>query len=158
MKGLTAKDVMIQEVLEVRADWSLQRLVEFFGENSISGAPVTSENGELVGVVSLTDIIRQDTMSEKSSQTYGTHEYYLHTLERRFAPQEIESLHVGSEPLITVRDIMTPSIFKISEDATVQQVANTMIRGRIHRVFVTREEKVVGIISSVDMLKVIQDM
>ena len=158
MRDLTAKDVMIQEVLEVRAEWSLQRLVEFLVENSISGAPVTTEDGKLVGVVSLTDIIRHDTLLEKGSQSYGTHEYYLHTLESQFAPQEIDSLHFGNEPLMTVRDIMTPTIFKVNENATVQQVADTMIRGRIHRVFVTQEEKVVGIISAADMLRVIRDM
>jgi predicted transcriptional regulator len=158
MRDLTAKDVMIQEVLEVRAEWSLQRLVEFLVENSISGAPVTTENGKLVGVVSLTDIIRHDTLLEKGSQSYGTHEYYLHTLESQFAPQEIDSLHFGNEPLMTVRDIMTPTIFRVNENATVQQVADTMIRGRIHRVFVTQEEKVVGIISAADMLRVIRDI
>ena len=158
MGDLTAKDVMIQEVLEVRAEWSLQRLVEFLVENSISGAPVTTENGKLVGVVSLTDIIRHDTLLEKGSQSYGTHEYYLHTLESQFAPQEIDSLHFGNEPLMTVRDIMAPTIFRVDENATVQQVADTMIRGRIHRVFVTQEEKVVGIISAADMLRVIRDM
>ena len=80
MKGLTAKDVMTREVLEAKAEWSLQSLAEFFIENSISGAPVTSESGKLVGVVSLTDIIRHDTLLEKGSQSYGTHEYYLHAL------------------------------------------------------------------------------
>jgi CBS domain-containing protein len=53
---------------------------------------------------------------------------------------------------------MTPTIFRVNENATVQQVADTMIRGRIHRVFVTQEEKVVGIISAADMLRVIRDM
>ena len=158
MTGLTAKDVMIQEVLEVRPEWSLQKLVEFLVENSISGAPVTTEDGELVGVVSLTDIIRHDTLLEKTSQSYGPHEYFLHTLESQFAPQEIQSLHFEHEPLMTIRDIMTPTIFRVNENATVQQVADTMIRSRIHRVFVTQEEKVVGIISAADMLKVIRDM
>jgi signal-transduction protein with cAMP-binding, CBS, and nucleotidyltransferase domain len=37
-------------------------------------------------------------------------------------------------------------------------VAETMIKNRIHRVFVTREEKPIGIISTVDMMKVIRDM
>jgi signal-transduction protein with cAMP-binding, CBS, and nucleotidyltransferase domain len=40
----------------------------------------------------------------------------------------------------------------------VQQVADMMIKKRIHRVFVTREGKVVGIISTPDILKIIRDM
>jgi CBS domain-containing protein len=53
---------------------------------------------------------------------------------------------------------MTPTIFRVDEDETVQRVADTMIRGHIHRVFVTQEEKVIGIISAADMLEVIRDM
>jgi CBS domain-containing protein len=53
---------------------------------------------------------------------------------------------------------MTPMIFQVTEDTPVQQVADMMIKNRIHRVFVTREEKVVGIISTPDILKIIRDM
>ncbi len=53
---------------------------------------------------------------------------------------------------------MTPAVFKVSEDTPVQKVADNMIKNRIHRIFVTREETVVGIISSADMLRVIRDM
>lgn len=158
MKQLTAKDIMILDVLEAKADWSLRRLVEFLAENSISGAPVVSEDEKLIGVVSLTDILRHDTLPEKYAEPHGPHDYYLSTLEHPFAPQEIDSFQLEIEPQTTVRDIMTPRIFKVSEDATVQEVSDTMIKGHIHRVFVTREEKVVGIISAVDMLRIIRDM
>lgn len=158
MANLSAKDIMIREVLEVKAEWSLQRLVEFLVENSISGAPVTTTEGHLVGVVSLTDIIRHDVLLEKSPESTGVHEYYLHTLESQFTPQDINSFHFENEPMVTVQDIMTPTIFRVDEEETVQSVADTMIRGRIHRVFVTQEEKVIGIISAADMLKVIRDM
>ena len=158
MKELTARDVMTREILEVRADWSLDRLAEFFVENCVSGAPVSSEDGKLIGVVSLTDIISHDTLPEKDPQSNGTHEYYLYSLQHRYAQVDKASFCIRNEPLITVGDIMTPTIFKVNEDTTVQQIADTMIRGRIHRIFVTREEKVLGIISALDMLKVIQDM
>ena len=155
---ITAKDIMTEEVMEVRADWSLQRLAEFFVENSISGAPVTNEKGELIGVVSSTDIISNDTLPENDPQSNGPHKYYLQNLERRYAQVEISAFTIGDEPLTTVGDIMTPAVFKVSEDTPVQKIADSMIKNRIHRIFVTREEKVVGIISSADMLNVIRDM
>jgi len=67
MRELRAKDIMTKNILKVREDWSVHRLAEFFAENSISGAPVISTDGKLVGVVSLTDIILQNTLSEKKS-------------------------------------------------------------------------------------------
>jgi CBS domain-containing protein len=60
--------------------------------------------------------------------------------------------------MITVQDIMTLMIFDVDESVSVQQVADYMIKGHIHRVFVTREKKLTGIITALDLLKVIRDM
>ena len=157
MKGLTAKDVMNQDVLSVGMDWSVEYLTDFLVENGISGAPVTSEDGKLVGVVSLTDIVRHSSMPGKDSLSNSPHDYYCQELEHQYAKEDIRSLNIGAEALDTVRDIMTPMIFDVTEDTKVKQVADTMIRGRIHRVFVTRKEKLTGVITTVDMLKVVRD-
>ncbi len=156
MRRLTAKQVMTSEVLAVEADWSSERLCEFLIVKSISGAPVQSREGNLIGVVSLTDIVQYDTQPEKDPQ--WPHDYYLHALERQCAREEAASFRIEAEPLRTVRAIMTSKIFQVTEDTPVQQVADMMIKNRIHRIFVTRDEKVVGIISTPDMLKVIRDM
>ena len=156
MKDLTANQVMTTEVLAVEADWSIERLCEFLIVKSISGASVQSKEGNLIGVVSLSDIVRYDTQPEKDSQ--WPHDYYLHALERQCAREEVTSFRIEAEPLKTVRAIMTPMIFQVTEDTPVQQVADMMIKNRIHRVFVTRQEKVVGIISTPDILKIIRDM
>jgi predicted transcriptional regulator len=156
MKALTAKHVMKSEVLVADPDWSVNRLAEFFMENCISGAPVQSSEGTPMGVVSLTDIVHHETQPEKDRE--WPHDYYLHALNRQYARQEAEGFRIETEPLTTVRDIMTPVIFQVSEDTPVQQVAGMMIKNYIHRVIVLRDEKVVGIISTPDMLKIIRDM
>ena len=158
MEGITARNIMTHHVLEAKADWSVRQLVEFFSGNSISGAPVVSENGKIIGVVSLTDILRHDSLPEKYSEPYGAHDYYLDTLDRQFTPQEIDSLQLDAEALTTVRDIMTRKIYKVGEETPVQEIADSMLNSRIHRIFVTRGEKVVGIVSAVDMLKIVRDM
>lgn len=158
MKQVTAADIMTEDVLAARADWTLDRLSDFFVENSISGAPVVAEDGTLIGVVSLTDLVRHKTLPLKSEACSGPHEYYLQTLEYRFAAEEIASFRIKGETLDTARDIMTPIVFKVTEKTRVQQVADTMIRGHIHRLFVTRKGRVVGIITALDLIKVIRDL
>ncbi|MCG2777713.1 MAG: CBS domain-containing protein [Desulfobacterales bacterium] len=157
MKRLTAKDVMNKDVLSVGMDWSVEYLTDFLVENGISGAPVTSEGGKLVGVVSLTDIVRHNSLPGKDSRLNSPYDYYRHGLEHQYAKEDIRSLSIETEQLDTVRDIMTPMIFDVNEDMKVKQVADTMIRGRIHRVFVTREGKLTGVITTVDMLEVIRN-
>ena len=156
MRGLTAKQLMTSKVVAAQADWSIERLSEFLIVNSISGSPVQSKKGHLIGVVSLTDIVHYETQHEKDPQ--WPHDYYLHALERQCSREEAASFRIEVEPLKTVRAIMTPMIFQVTEHTPVQEVADMMIKNRIHRVFVTRNEKVIGIISTPDMPKVIRDM
>ncbi len=155
MEKLTANDIMTREILGARADWTIDRLAEFLVENSISGAPVLSDDGKLLGVVSLTDIVRHTTLPMKERHVAHPHDYYLPDLRFQYAKEEITSFDLRDESTTAVSDIMTSMIFSVLEDTPVREIADLMIRGRIHRVFVTRNEQVVGIISALDMLKVI---
>ncbi|MGB5339386.1 MAG: CBS domain-containing protein [Gammaproteobacteria bacterium] len=151
-------NIMQREVLAVDADWPLEKLAEFLVDNSISGAPVTDAEDKLIGVVSLTDIVRQNSLPDSGADTGTAHDVYLYDLQRHLSQDELRVFHSSYESPVTVRDIMTPMIFKVSEDANVQEVAETMLRGRIHRVFVTRGKKLTGIVTALDMLQVIRDL
>ena len=154
----TVKDVMQSDVLAVDADWPLDKLAGYLTDNSISGAPVTDANGELVGVVSLTDLVRHNSMTEKDTNTNNTHDVYLYELERHMSNEELRVFHAQYESPVQVREIMTPMIFKVSEEDSVKEVAETMLKGMIHRVFVTREGKLTGIVTALDMLQVIRNL
>jgi CBS domain-containing protein len=155
METLKAKDIMTAEILGVEADWPLDRLAEFLVENSISGAPVLSDTRKLIGVVSLTDIVRHTTLPLKERHFNKIHDYYLPELAYQYSNEDISFFNFRDESSTTVGDIMTAMIFHVTEDTSVQEIAGIMIRGRIHRIFVTRKNHVVGIISALDMLKVI---
>ena len=53
---------------------------------------------------------------------------------------------------------MTPMLFEVPETATVQEIADMMVRGGIHRVLVTSRKKLIGIVSALDILKVVRDI
>ncbi len=158
MKQFTARDIMNSKILAAREDWTVNQLAEFLIENSISGAPVISADNSLVGVVSLTDIVRFDTLPIKDASYEEPHSYYLHSFEQSYAPEDISEYRVERESNILVEDIMTPMIFHVAEDTPLKDIADTMVRGRIHRVFVTKSDQVTGVISALDMMKVILEM
>jgi len=58
---LHASDVMIKDVVTVAETMPLKEVTILFKEKRITGAPVVDANGELVGVISETDIIRKTT-------------------------------------------------------------------------------------------------
>jgi CBS domain-containing protein len=158
VRNRPVSSIMQREVIAVDEGWSLEQLADFLVDNSISGAPVISGDDQLVGVVSLTDIVRQNRLQEHGGGSDTTHDVYLFELDRHMGKDELRELHVQYETPVLVRDIMTPMIFSVSEDTSVQEVAETMIKGRIHRVFVTRDSRLIGIVSALDMLQVIRDM
>lgn len=161
---LTAGDVMTRDVIPVPADMPLEDLAGFLTSHGISGAPVTNDEDELIGVVSLTDIARYDGLPvERHGQlSNGRHDVYQHfrldTLESDFDKEDLESLHVEGGSGVTVRNIMTPVVFGVMEHVPIQDVADYMIRGHIHRQFVTRDRKVVGVISAMDLLRIVRDL
>ena len=57
LRKLEAQDLMNPDVLTVPEDMSVRELAAFLLDNQISGAPVVHSNDELVGVVSMTDIV-----------------------------------------------------------------------------------------------------
>jgi CBS domain-containing protein len=145
---------MTRGVLTVDADWSVAELATFFEDHSISGAPVLDAKGALLGVVSLTDIARGGTISESSAAEL--HTFYSQGLERAVAREEAAGFRVVGDSPVTVRQIMTPMIFSVDASAPVQEVADAMIRGRIHRLFVMEKGKMVGVISSLDLLTLVR--
>ncbi len=63
-----------------------------------------------------------------------------------------------SEPRLAVRQIMTPIADTVSEETAVPEIARIMVASDYHRMVVTRREKPVGIVSSMDLLKLIADL
>jgi len=157
LKDLTAKDLMTSNVLTVGEEWLLDRLAEFFIEHSISGAPVASEEGKLIGVVSLTDLARFQSLPVGEVREESPHQYFQPAEDLRLAREELSGFRVDTESLVTVGDIMTPVIFNVDEDSGIQQVADIMIKGRIHRLLVTRDGEVTGIVAAFDVLRAMSD-
>src|SRR5262245_58382483 len=58
---LYASDVMVKDVITVTESMPLKDVARMFVEKKITGAPVVNIEGELVGVISETDIIRKTT-------------------------------------------------------------------------------------------------
>lgn len=153
MEDVLARDIMNTQVLTVRDNMTLPDLAAFFVEQAISGAPVVDSAGNLVGVVSLTDIV-ETASSEELGPVFPKESYFRHTWEFRLERDDMNRLHIEDDR-IQVCEIMTPTIYTVPEDTPVRDIARTMIAGRIHRLLVTRESKVVGIITTLDVLRTI---
>lgn len=157
MRELTARDVMNSELITVRDDMTVAELAQFLVENEVSGVPVEDVEGRLVGVVSLSDIARSLTGRDEAVLTHTDSDYYLRSWEERFNAEDIAGLRIA-ESDETVGEIMTPSVLAVDEEMPIGRVASKMIDARIHRLLVTRDRKVVGILTTTDLLGLLVDV
>jgi CBS domain-containing protein len=148
---------MTEDVVTAHPSWSIERLADFFMEYDISGAPVTNDDGDLVGVVSMSDITQYSSLPGESLPRPQPHQRFHLGIDSEYSDEDIQSFREQEWGGVTVEEIMTPMIFDVSEDASLDTIADTMLKGRIHRVLVTREKHLVGIITALDLIRVIRD-
>jgi len=157
MKNLTASEIMNRDVIVAQESMTIQELANLLTAKMITGVPVVDLGGSLVGVVSATDIVRSSARRTAIARENLESSYYLRGWEDKVDEDELGSFHVEEDEGLTVGEIMTPLIFKVTEDATLAEMADTMIGGRIHRLLITKDDRVVGIVTTLDMLKAIRN-
>ncbi len=158
LETLTAKDIMNSDVVLVHDDMSVHELAATLTDHGISGAPVLNADGLLVGVVSLSDIVANN--GKRQAIRGGEHvgDFFLQGWEDELDETELRPFHVIEDDGLTVGDILTSVIYTADEGTDIATMADTMIQGRIHRLVVTRDDAVVGIVSTLDMLKALRSL
>ena len=141
-----ARDIMTREVYAVTESTSLETLTKLLRDHAISGVPVMNRQGWPVGVVSIYDLVYQggrESDPELPSSQYWSSGAHL--------PRGFHELD-GSGKNMTVKDIMTPAVFAVEEDTPLSVICEYFLRGQIHRVLVTSQGELTGIITSSDLI------
>ena len=153
---LVAQDIMNPEVMSVQHDLTVTELAALLVDQECSGAPVENELGRLVGVVSVTDIVRATSSGGERYAPDHDPSFYVRGWEDRIEPETLEGLHFDDEGLL-VRDIMTPSVFAVEADTPIREVARSMMESHLHRMLVVQDDRIVGIVSTSDMLQMVAE-
>lgn len=148
----TAGNVMKSPVLSLDADTALSEAAAWMSDNEISGAPILDHSDRPVGVISLFDIVTYLSGMDVPGGGFYRYSY------PKFAEggegwdkgwEEVEPDTLKNTP---VSEIMTTELLTVDEATPLPRVARLMKRRHIHRLFVTREGKLVGVISTMDIL------
>lgn len=137
---LVARDVMETKLITAYPTMTLQEAAKLFHDHKITGAPVVDRDGKLVGVVSQSDLVRYRYRSDGSFWNAENAAGMLY----KQAPID-ESRQVGK--------VMSPVVFSAKEDTPLRDVVRIMVRGRIHRIVILKDGKLCGIVTTIDILK-----
>ena len=155
--ALLARDVMQADVLSVTSTTSVADLGDFLISHRIGGVPVV-DDGRLVGIVSRSDIVRAASL-DRSLAGMALEGVAQDEFAPAEAPDPAELLRTVSrtiEPL-TVRQIMVVDTVTVAPDTPITDVARILSKRHLHRVVVTEGDHVRGMISALDLVRLIAD-
>jgi len=143
-------ELMNPDVVSLRPEHTIAEAQKILAARSVSGAPVVDGAGRVVGVVSQNDLVRTasnpDT-AEHAGQFFSSVEDYS-DIGETLVP-------AGS---MRVADVMSKRVYSVTRDTGVAVAANIMRERRIHRLLVTDRGVLVGVISSLDLLRVVEEL
>jgi CBS domain-containing protein len=140
---MNAGDIMTPKVVSVAPDASILEAMQLMLANRISGLPVITENGKLVGIVTEGDFLRR-------AET-GTQHRRSRWLELFMGAGKLAQEYVQTHGR-KVSDVMTPDPVTASEDTPLDVVVGLLEERRIKRLPVVRSGVVVGIVSRANLL------
>lgn len=174
------RDLMSGDVLTVSPESSLRDAIGLFDDRHITGAPVVS-NGQVVGVISVSDLMSfeaatpgvpraqpgrgewgVETPAEWAEGTEAPAAYFSDWWEEgeadlveRFRQVEAPEWDLLAEHVVS--EAMTRSVCSIGPDAGAAEAAMYMLRAGVHRLLVTDDSELVGIITTTDIVRAVAE-
>jgi CBS domain-containing protein len=143
---LTVKDIMTTDVITIRPEATVKELARLLIDHRISGVPVVDNDNRLLGVVTENDLINQNKRLHIPTVLRLFDAYFV--LGSGQTEEELKKMVA-----ITVKEICTGDAVTVTEDASLQEIATIMSEKNIHTIPVLKDDKVIGIVGKVDIVK-----
>ncbi|MBI2894502.1 MAG: CBS domain-containing protein [Deltaproteobacteria bacterium] len=141
-------EVMTREPVCVLEETSLESATSILLERGLSAAPVVDDAGRVVGMLSMTDIVRE------AHDRGETEEIPLRTRQRKIEYEIRGDFFATELARSTVADVMRPVVAVLPENAPLSQAAALMAAEGVQRLpVVDRERRIRGIVSALDLLR-----
>jgi len=144
---LKVADVMVRQVIAVKTGTSISELARILAQHSVSGAPVVNENGEIVGIVSESDIAAAMVAEDEMAGSLEPELYDLLV----HSHIEVEREYTSGR-LTVVDEIMFKNVITVEEETPLKEAARIMAENHIHRLPVVKDGRLVGIIAAHDII------
>ncbi|MDH3594869.1 MAG: CBS domain-containing protein [Rhodospirillales bacterium] len=141
---MRAQDVMSTKVVTVSSDTSISDLANLLLRHRISAVPVVDAEQRILGMVSEGDLLHR-----AETGTEHRHSWWLSLL----ATVEDTARDYVKSHGVRASDVMTGDVVTVEEDTSLAEIAQLLEERRIKRVPVTRDGKLVGLVSRADLVR-----
>lgn len=130
LKGIKAQDIMSRFAVTVKEEESLLDVAYLMMKLRISGSPVVSAVGKLVGMITVTDLFK--VMQGGIGQAQGSSQSFSENTK--------------------VRDVMTRDVTTIGKETSLYDIITMMQTRNIHTLPVVESEIIAGIVGRRDVI------
>jgi CBS domain-containing protein len=147
--ALTCRDIMTRDVITVPPELSLSELCRVLSRACISAAPVVDQRGRLLGVVSRNDVLRALSVGRGAPGLPSSSLHFLGLADTMSGLAEDSE----EEAFGQVVDLMTSAVETVAPQTSLRDAARLMSGKRVHRLIVVDADRVVGTVTSLDLLE-----
>ncbi len=143
------KDFMTKKLVLVEHNLTVKEFTRLMQSKKITGAPVVDDDGKIIGIVSVTDMIKRSNYVNKElslredcyeiDPTTGlveVHKYYTEELFEK-----------------PISCLMTKDIISLSPNDDISKAIKIFLDTPIHRILIMENGKALGIISTKDTIR-----
>ena len=146
---ILAADVMQTQLITVHAGDPIHEVERVLADAQVSGVPVLDDNDHVLGVISTTDLVHRAAESDdpEGAEDRGAIDDVDET--------EVAAYHraVAGQPC--AGDLMTADVASVPRHATLREMAGVMVGKPVHRLLVLDQGRLVGLVSTMDVLRAI---
>ncbi|MFA5060571.1 MAG: CBS domain-containing protein [Candidatus Omnitrophota bacterium] len=133
---ILAQDLMSEVVVNVTQDTLVKEVAHLMLRDRISGLPVVDRKKNIVGMLTISDLLRVIDESSKKEET-DFYEQVFQFRERK------------------VKEIMSTKVITVSPHTTLDVILHIMLKKKIHGFPVVKSGKLIGIIGRHDILNAV---
>ncbi len=134
---MLVKDRMSKPPITIRENVGVEDALQLMHNEDIRRLPVVNKQGKMVGIVSELDLLK-------------------------VSPSPATSLSVYEIPYLLAKikmaDVMTKDVISVTENTPLEEAARVMADNKIGGLPVTRDGKVVGVVTETDLFKTFLEM
>jgi CBS domain-containing protein len=138
---MLVKEIMTSDVVTVKPDTTLKELANILKEHRINGVPVVNKDGILVGIITMTDLLK--ILKDINYWDY---------IEKAKPGLGVKEALIREKEGATVSKKMTRQVSTVLENDSVDHVVDLMCKHNIHTIPVVEDSKLIGIVGAMDIV------
>jgi len=144
---LKVKDIMTTEVVTVTKETTVMALAKIFAERHLSSLPVLGGDGDLIGIVTETDLVEQDKNLHIPT-VISIFDWVIYLESDKKFEKELKKMTGRA-----VGDIYSTDVVTVSPETSIADVADLLSSRKINALPVVEGKKLVGIVSRIDLIR-----